>query len=77
MSACSVADVTAFEALPDEVQALARKVLTGGHSAEKAALAKAYKDGWEDGVEQCEIERPYLSDKEAEEYAERTLKVTT
>ena len=74
MAVASVADVAAFEALPEETQALARLVLTGGSSPEKAALAKAYRAGWEDGVDQVEVDRPHLSNKEAEEYAERVLK---
>lgn len=54
-STVSLADEMAFAALPDEVQALARRVL-GDRSG--ADAIEAYERGFEDGVEACDIDRP-------------------
>lgn len=42
----SVADVVAFESLPDEVQELAKRVL--GPSDPGGSVVDAYEAGWED-----------------------------
>lgn len=57
----SIGDVAAFESLPEDVQLLARRVLGSGLSlgngglGVSAAEIEAYKRGWEDGIESCEI----------------------
>lgn len=70
-----MADVAAFEALPEETQALARKVLTGGagpHAVDQALAAKLYRQGWEDCGD--EMGTPYLSDSRARDAAAAILK---
>lgn len=53
----SLRDQMEFEALPEEVQLLARRVLIGGVQGDPSTI-QAYLAGYEDGVEDCDIERP-------------------
>ena len=46
----TVADLHAFESLPDDVQQLARRVLGAAAVPDPNAI-KAYRQGWEDGCD--------------------------
>lgn len=64
MPSPSVKDILDFGALPDDVQQLAQRALTGGTDVDVQLLAKAYRLGWEACAD--EISAPFLSDREAE-----------
>lgn len=66
-SPVSLADVIEFEALPEHVQELARKVLLDGKEVSKSSsaeelLREAFEEGFEYACEQ--IDRPYFSESE-------------
>lgn len=64
----TVADELAFAALPPETQELARRVLLGGAEiAPPALLAIAYRAGFEDAINEVDLELPSCSKREASE----------
>lgn len=51
----SLADLLEWNAVPAEIQRLARRIILGGleHEGNESALEMAFKEGWEQAVEAC------------------------
>lgn len=75
VGAASVADVAAFEALPPEVQALARRVCGDPEVIVTSleAVTEAYQQGWDDCDSAWQDAGPYLPTGAAEEAAREIL----
>jgi hypothetical protein len=56
----TVADEMAFAELPEDVKAMVKR-LYGSFDIGAGTLEAAYKAGFNDGAESCEVERPYYS----------------
>lgn len=52
----SVADLAAYDALPDEVRLLVSRIFGEAPTESMTALADAYTEGWEDALMEAEAE---------------------